>query len=442
MLKKIFFPFLIIFAFSQIIAAQVYLNSVKIDEETNSDTTHYCFKKIEIFGNRKTKPNIILRELLFSQDEFVQLSQIIAAQKRVRSLALFTRVRFDITGDTEHYTLNITVNEQWYIFIYPTLYMNEKSWNKISYGASLRYYNFLGRNIYLKIKAVHGYNPMYKFIYHNPWFLGNNKLYTKLILFKRKVRSKSPAHNKLDDSRIGFDWVIGKRFGHFTFTGIDFKYIEISASPETGLTVSSSGKDRLLSMSGSFGYDNRDLKEYPHKGWWLKLHGKVAGKSGWLPYYQYGVEIRRYVPIKQNVTLAVRSATILSKGKIPIYDRTYFGYNERIRGRFYDIFEGENLILGSAEIRFPIKKIEYFNLPLIPGLENYTSQLKFGISAGIFYDTGITWFQNQKLAVKSFNSGFGFGLHFHLPYVDVLRVEGGFNHQQDVQVIVDVGTAF
>ena len=87
-------------------------------------------------------------------------------------------------------------------------------------------------------------------------------------------------------------------------------------------------------------------------------------------------------------------------------------------------------------------KIGYFNLPLISGLENYTSQLKFGISAGIFYDTGTVWFQNQKLAVDGFYSGFGFGIHFHLPYVDVLRVECGFNHQKDVQIIVDLGMAF
>jgi len=174
--------------------------------------------------------------------------------------------------------------------------MNEKSWNKLSYGASLRYYNFLGRNIYLKFKTVFGFNPLYQFIYHNPWFLGNNKLYSKLIIFKRKVRSKSPDHKNFEDSRIGFDWMIGKRFGHFTFTGIDFKYTEISASPDKGLTASSSGKDRLLSITGSFGYDNRDLKEYPHDGWWLKIYGKVSGKKEWLPYYQYGFDARRFIP--------------------------------------------------------------------------------------------------------------------------------------------------
>jgi outer membrane protein assembly factor BamA len=440
--KKVTITVCFIIIFSQISSAQVYLNTVKIDEKSNSDTTHFCINKIEISGNRKTKPKVILRELLFRKNEFVTIEQISAAQKRVQSLRLFTRVRFDISGNKNLNTLNITVNEQWYIFIYPTFYTNEKSSNKISYGVSLRYYNFLGRNNYLKIKAVHGYNPLYKIIYHNPWFLGNNKLYTNLILFKRKVRSKSPAHKNLEDSRVGFDWIIGRRFGHFTFTGVDFKYTEISAPPESGLTTSLSGKDRLLAMSCSFGYDNRDLKEYPHKGWWLKLHGKVAGKSGQLPYYQYGADVRSYIPIQQSVTLSLRAATVLSDGKIPIYDRSYFGYNERIRGRFYDIFEGENLVLGSAEIRFPIKKISYFNLPLIPGFEKYTSQLKFGISAGIFYDTGAVWFDNNKLNVEDFKSGFGLGLHFHLPYVDVLRVEGGFNHQQDVQIIIDVGTAF
>jgi len=73
-------------------SAQVYLNSVEITETEDKDTTQYYIHKIQINGNKKTKPNTILRELLFTQNEFVTINQIIAAQKRVQSLALFTRV--------------------------------------------------------------------------------------------------------------------------------------------------------------------------------------------------------------------------------------------------------------------------------------------------------------------------------------------------------------
>lgn len=329
-----FFTIFFIFIFTQIISAQVYLNLGKVNEPKDTDTTYYYIKKVEIIGNRKTHPDIILRELLFSPNEYITLKQLIAAQKRVRSLALFTRVQFDMVGEKEYYTLIITVYERWYIFLYPTLYLNEKCWSKISYGASLRYYNFLGRNIFLKFKTVYGYNPLFKIIYHDPWFFGKNKIFTNLILFKRRVRNKSPAHSGVEDNRVGFEWVIGKRFGHFTFVGINLKYSEISASPELELTVSPSGKDKHLSVILGFQYDNRDLKEYTHKGLWLQFRGKIAGDNKWFYYYQYGTDLRSYLPVTQKITLAMRSATILSLGKIPIYDRIYFGYDERIRGRF------------------------------------------------------------------------------------------------------------
>ena len=441
MLKKLLFVFLLVFLYSQFGSAQVFLNSVNISELEKVDTVRVSLKKIEIIGNYKTKPEIIIRELLFSKNETVTLKQFLAAQKRLQSLELFTQVRFDIVGEKHFSTLIISVYERWYIFPIPIFYLNERSWNKISYGGSLLYYNFLGRNILLNFTAAFGYNPEYKLAYYNPWFFGKHKLFTNLKFFKGKVRSLSPQFDKLEDDRIGIDWLIGKRSGHFTYFGLILNYTEISA-PDSGMTLTPSGKDILPSFTASFQYDNSDLKEYPHSGWNLLLMGKRSGNNKWLHYYQYGFDFRRYQPITRETTLALRTAGWFSSGNIPVYDRFYFGYEERIRGRFYNVVEGENLIFGGLEFRFPLLKIRHIDVEPLPGFEGYSSNLKFGISAGIFYDTGAVWFQDHKLTEQDFKSGFGAGIHFHLPYINVFRVECGFNSHGDVQGIAEIETAF
>ena len=76
----------------QIISAQVYVNDREISESKKADSSSVRIKKIAIVGNKKTKDQLILRELLFSENDRVSLKQLSAAQKRVQSLNLFTRV--------------------------------------------------------------------------------------------------------------------------------------------------------------------------------------------------------------------------------------------------------------------------------------------------------------------------------------------------------------
>lgn len=442
MLKKIFFIFCFLVVNPPDNFGQIYVNAVEVDETFISDTTTFIFSRIDIIGNDVTKEDIILRELHFNKFAPVTLKQLSAGRKRIQSLALFTRVKFDIIGESEHRILLITVFERWFVFPIPVLYLNERSWNKITYGGKLLWYNFLGRNILLNFTAAFGYNPQFKLSYRNPWFLGKLKLFTNFSMYSGKVRSESLELRDYEDERKGVEWLIGKRFGHFTFLGLTLGYTEISAPPDIGLTLSPSGTDYLPSIRLDLQYDDRDLKEYPHKGWKTLLWGKRVGNDEWIEYYRYGADIRRYQPLGRTVTLALRAATDLSSGDIPSYSRVFFGYGERIRGKFYDVFEGENLVFGGAELRFPLMKIRYIDTEPVPGFEDYSSNLKFGMSGAIFFDSGAVWYQDENLTGDKFNSGFGLGLHFHMPYIDIFRVECAFDTKWKAQAIAEVVMAF
>ncbi|MDW7680423.1 MAG: BamA/TamA family outer membrane protein, partial [bacterium] len=216
----------------------------------------------------------------------------------------------------------------------------------------------------------------------------------------------------------------------------------ISAPATEHMTVSSSGKDNFSSVTLSLQFDNRDWIDLPHRGWDMKLWFKRAEIHNLHHYYKYGIDLRRYQPLSQQVSVALRTATILSHGKIPLYDRTFFGYQERIRGHFYDVVEGENLLFNGVELRFPIVPIRYLNLPPVPGFEAYSRYLKFGVSGGIFYETGAVWFHTEGLNRDRFRTGFGAGVHFLLPYIDVFRIDLGFNFEWEPQLIAEIKTAF
>ena len=106
------------------------------------------------------------------------------------------------------------------------------------------------------------------------------------------------------------------------------------------------------------------------------------------------------------------------------------------------MWEGKHVQIGSIETRFNIIPISYFslNLPAIPA--QYLQNLQLGLSAALFIDTGIVWATSDEYTKDNFRTGFGFGLHIHLPYVEIFRVDIGFDGNLDSQVIVEVGVVF
>ena len=61
---------------------------------------------------------------------------------------------------------------------------------------------------------------------------------------------------------------------------------------------------------------------------------------------------------------------------------------------------------------------------------------------GIFADAGIIWSEPYEYAMANVKSGFGFGLHIRLPYIEVFRMDYAFDPNWRGQLIIEVGVAF
>lgn len=402
---------------------------------------------ILVQGNEKTKEEIILREMKLKQGDKLNLAEMEKDRLRIQNLGIFNRVEIDIVPTNQGAILVVSVSEMWYIFPYPIIFRNERDWSRISVGAGLLYTNFRGRREVIDFSGWLGFNPAVRLSYSNPWIFGKAKLYTSFSVFARKIRNQTftVLDSVVTENQMGFKWTIGKRFGHFTFIDVNLGYRQLTLSPdEVGGTLSSSGRDRLPHLGFSFKYDSRDLWEYAHKGNYVNIW---ATKTGWfgktIDYFRYGVDLRKYFPVGPT-TLAFRAATNLSHGKIPVYEQVHFGFITRIRGHFRERSVGENLLIGSAEFRFPILPISYHDWGPFQSMGRYGTNFRFGVNGGLFVDTGALWGlpQNEKLTENDFISGWGAGLHFFLPYNMLIRAEYGFNEDWDGQIIIDALVSF
>jgi len=427
---------LLLMSFWNIVYSQDYF-------ETEEDSALIVLN-IVVSGNTKTKDIVILREMKTKMGDYFDPELIEEDRKRIQNLFLFTRVELAPEFTENGVILNIAVAERWYFFPYPILYRNEKDWKKLSYGAGIIHENFRGLNHKIVSSFWLGYNPGMDFSYSNPWFGGIKQFNYNFKVYSYRNRNKSLQYDRFDEKHKGFYFTFGKRWGYHLYLSAAVAYRNIKVPGEySQVTYSGNKTDHLPSVGLSFRYDKRDLYAYPKNGLLVDLYINKTKYKSQLDYYRYGADIRRYQPIYKNISLALRTAVDLTTGEVPVYNHIYLGYLYRIRGKFNTRVEGENRFFGNVELRFPIIKTRYINLESNGDmLGQYSNNLPLGLSGGIFFDTGTVWFHGEKLNEQKFLSGFGFGLHFHVPYFDLLRLEYAFDTDYNPQLIFDVGVAF
>jgi outer membrane protein assembly factor BamA len=394
-------------------------------------------QSIQIYGNEKTKSSVILREMKSKVGDILDPVKLKEDRKRIQNLNLFTRVEIAAVPIDEKAIIQVIVNEQWYFLPYPIFFINERDWGKLSYGAGIIHNNFRGRAELLIFSFWLGYNPSVQLAYANPWLGGNRNLFTQTDLYYKQIKSKHYEGENINENHLGVQWTMGKRFGYHTFLSFTLGYKEITFSPSIpGQTLSPDGKDKLPGLGCTFVWDHRDLKVYPHKGWYVRMSALKTGfPSITADYFKFGFDLRKYFSVGKKPTLAIRASADLSLGTIPVYNRVFLGYGERIRGHFFEKFEGEHRALAGIAFRFPVLPIRYFTISDMPQLRN----LQFGISLGLFMETGLIWFQNERVNSSMLISGYGFGIHLHLPYIYILRLEMAFNEYGKKQYILDIG---
>ncbi|MDI6767333.1 MAG: BamA/TamA family outer membrane protein [Bacteroidota bacterium] len=402
---------------------------------------------VMVVGNSLTKNFVILREMSLRSGKSITKELIEYDQNRIYSLGLFNQVTIHVqpTSDGKA-NLLVEVSERWYIFLFPVIGIKDRDWENIYYGGHAIHSNFRGRNEKLFAEFVFGYDPSLVLSYRNPFLKEDGSLIFDAKIGYNKVRNKSlPARATSEDfheQHYSMFLNLGYRIEikHTFWLSAGYKIVDIPEY-DIGRTISPDGKDQFPIVGLTYLFDSRDLAEYPASGSFTKFAVFKSGiPADELDLIRYAIDLRRYQPLISNVTLTGRIFNEITAGSAtPSHNRLYFGYGERIRGHFNEVFEGENIIGVSTELHYPLMSPIYYKINFLPAEFRI---LKFGIVAAAFADAGSVWFRRQPFALDQFKSGYGLGIHFLLPYSFVLRTDYAWNELRCGEFILDLGASF
>ncbi len=439
--------FLFFFLFVTIVTGTAFAQDSVVNSSPDFPDSSLIVESILIKGNAHTKDFVILREMTLHPGALITHELIEYDKNRIYSLGLFNLVKLEIIpSKLPNVIIFVEVSERWYLFPFPIFGIRDHDWGKAYYGVGLLHNNFRGRNEKLALSLVFGYDPSVSLSYRNPFLDDEGSSFFEGKVSYNKVRNKSISAKigagDFDEKHFQLSESFGKRFGieHTAWASIGYEIVDISGvTPSRTLTPD--GIDRFPVFGMGYMYDTRDLAEYPGYGTFLSVTATKYGiPSQDINVVRYAGDYRRYIPLMANIVLTSRVFTNLSAaGKVPNYNHVYFGYDERIRGHFKEIREGEQLFGFTSELHYPLISPRYFVVNFLP---REFGVWKFGVYAALFFDAGTVWFRGKPFALDTFSKGYGAGLHFLLPYGMVMRTEYGFNEARRGEFILDFGTSF
>ena len=432
-------PFLLLFFIFTFVLAAMKLTGLPAQVLLEADSV--VIGNIRVQGNFKTKRDVIVRELEFSANDRVSKKGLELARQRIENLNLFNRVIFNFKDSGEKKDLIILVWERWYLYPTPIFTVNEHDWHKLSYGFGLYHANFRGRAENLWLAGWLGYNPGLTLSYTNRWFGGRHRLFTNISLESQRIASKTLLFPDQKEHHRSVALLFGRKYGIHFYSAVELTLASVNAGKKL-LWQTGQNHDHLFSYAVQLQMDTRDLWEYPKQGRKSLLSfSRSFLLNGGATFNKWQVDWREYRSF-WGITFAGRFLAALTQNKLPVYEHLYIGYGDRIRGYFQEIYEGDNCMLGSLEMRIPILKVKYFKIPAEAWYAAYLQNMKFGVYFTLFRDTGQVWRRGESFRINRLQTGSGLGLNFILPYSNILRLEYAFNEANQPEFIFDVKAYF
>ena len=437
--------------FAQIVIVFSSLNySQSTDSLFNSELYPFIVDSINLSGNETTEDFIILRELNFSIGDTLTQQNSIYNRERVYSLGIFNHVYFIPTIIDAKRILTIQIEEGWYIYPIPVIQATENDLNKLSYGMYLKLKNFRGRNEDITAYFLLGYDPTFGLNYYNPNIIGKENIFINSGISYSDVTNKSPTAEKINGSNFtqnvaGARFTVGKRFGLFNrlYINSGYTYIE-TPFYIPGINASNNRIDNLVELGIGFEHDTRDLVQFPKNGIYSSLNYTAKGLGfDDISYGVAGIDFRKYQKVYDGLVGKWRFASRFTFGdNVPYYDYSIIGTGEKIRGHYFEKFEGDDYYLTSVEFYYPIIEELNIDLSFIPIIPDKLLSYRIGFYTQIFAETGLAKYKDDPLAINKFNSGYGLGLTFLILPYSILRVEVAFNEQLKSEFIFDLGVSF
>ena len=379
------------------------------------------FEEIIISGNTKTRDKVIRRELRVYEQELFSSRRL---KRSIRNL-----YRLDFFGDVKVDTSKGSADDKMVLKIGVT----EKSTGAFSFGAgygnqeklygvvSIAERNLFGRGQTLKLEGTVGSKTQNVTLSFTEPYLYDIPLSATL-----KVYNWQYGYDTYDKDSYGASVGFSYPLLDYTRGGISYVYdlaniSNISSNaPQSILDLK--GENIKSSVSPTLRYDSRDSTFVPTKGSRHSLSYEYAGLGGDIGFMKYIAEAAWYFPLFWEFVLAPHAkggyVNKTKDKKLPDYEKFYMGGIGSLRGFERDDLAPEdndgNSIGGD--------KFVQFNLDLtFPVIKDQ------GIFAGLFFDTGRVYGDNEKIELKpgDLRQSAGLGIRWLSP-MGPIRFEYGY----------------
>lgn len=398
---------------------------------------------IRITGIKKTKSFVILREMEQKPGEVYNRKALFRDLQRIYDLEIFDReniepYKVDAGSDLGKVIITIPVKERKTGEVSVGLAYDSK--RGIGGQAKLTESNFRGRaqKVNLMWEQSGNRGSSYEAGFFEPWLDSNHtslgiNVYDKLI-FRFSNSAFVGTDEDYDERRQGGSFTLSRPFGYTNRGFVTLRSETVDTGTSSNLPISSNGNV----TSGTFRFTNatRDSEIDPLTGGYNSGAVELGTASFKYPidkttFTKYSVDLRRYFskggPRKEfnerRKVLAVRLMAGSLSGDVPFFEQYFIGGAEALRGYNEDRFWGPNMLLASAEFRFPMGS---------------------SLTGVVFTDYGDAWGAKTKFRetstgeelIQDFtqhedfsgNLGYGLGVRLQTP-IGPLRLDYGFGDE-------------
>ena len=422
----------------------------------------FLISSITVVGNKKTRSNIILREVPFTAGMSFSLSLLIdlfkQGEQQIMNTALFHSVRI-YASKFEGNCLEITVEvvERWYLFPFPFFDLVDRNINqwlidqkaslqRVNYGLKLLYNNTTGHNDKLRLWLINGYTRELSISYEKPYF--DRKMQWGFRLAARTGKGREINYNTIEDKQVflrtpdfirSFASVGGeltyrkKLFARHNFGIFYFREkaedTVLRANPDYFRVRGS--VNQFPELYYQFTYAKMDYIPYPREGFATRIRVSKLGLTPAFNLWQLHWQMKKVFPVGLKNILTLESyAGLKLPFKQPYVNRRFLGYKEIFLSGFeYNVVDG---VAGGYLRSSFARELFRINIPL-PGFIRKRATLstvpfkvfgKIYSNAGYVYspEPGFNFLQNKFLHAA------GFGLDILSLYDLTIRIEYSFNN--------------
>ena len=375
---------------------------------------------ILISGNKITHEPVILRELVFSTGDTVFKMELLSALQMSRDnllkLAIFNFVNLNVKHlGNNLIDVTIVVTERWYIWPIPIVEYADRNfnslienwdWERINYGAWLKWNNFRGWNELLTAKIQLGYVKEYALAYSKP-NIGKNQNHgisagfnanQQNEVFIETVNNVPVEYQPLDipaQVRLNTFARYTYRRKYFALHSLKLDYYDYQVSDSVAIinpNYLGGGATSInyFMLTYQFDYDIRDSKVYPLVGFNVRIKAEQLG-LGITEFDHPTLRLTGIVMFHQKIANRLyfyntTKARFSSEKVMPHLLNRALGYNENLRAYEAYVIDGSDYVLSLYNFKIQVVKPNSYTLPFIV-MEQF-NKIHYAVYVNVFADAG------------------------------------------------------